>query len=206
MQYTLPELPYTYDALEPAIDATTMEIHHSKHHAGYVDKLNALLAEHEVVDMSIEELFANISAYPLGIRNNAGGHYNHAMFWESLIPGGSKVPAELEAMISESFESVDAFKERFNAAALSRFGSGWAWLGYSADTGELKIFSTANQDNPLMDVVREQEGAFTPVLGIDVWEHAYYLKYQNRRAEYMKEIWQVINWEKVQERIVQAQA
>lgn len=201
MQYTLPELPYAYDALEPVIDAATMEIHHSKHHAGYVDKLNGLLEEHQVADMSIEELLASISAYPTGIRNNAGGHYNHAMFWESLTPGGSDIPAELEAMLGESFGSVEAFKEQFNAAALGRFGSGWAWLGYEAGTGELKIFSTANQDNPLMDVVSEQEGACTPVLGIDVWEHAYYLKYQNRRAEYMNEIWQLINWEKLQERI-----
>ncbi|MFW0871145.1 MAG: superoxide dismutase [Patescibacteria group bacterium] len=200
MKYTLPELTYAYDALEPAIDARTMEIHHSKHHQGYIDNLNRLLEEHSVVDIGMEKLLANISAYPVGIRNNAGGHYNHSFFWESLTPQASEMPSKLETRITETFGSIDAFKEKFTQVALGRFGSGWAWLGY-ASSGELKIFSTANQDNPLMDVVREQEGAFTPLLGIDVWEHAYYLKYQNQRAQYLDAHWQIIDWGKVAERM-----
>ena len=200
MQYTLPDLPYAYGALEPSIDASTMEIHHTKHHQAYIDKLNTLLEEQGVTFMELEELLGSISSYPMGIRNNAGGHYNHSFFWESLIPGGSEVPEELEAMLIESFGSVESFKEKFNQAALGRFGSGWVWLGISPE-GEMKIFSTANQDNPLMDVVIEQEGSYVPLLGLDVWEHAYYLKYQNRRAEYAEAFWQIVDWDKVLDRI-----
>lgn len=201
MTFTLPKLPYAYDALEPAVDATTMEIHHSKHHAAYINNLNNLLEENQVAqDMGIEELLANISDYPTGIRNNAGGMYNHNMFWNCMTPGGSDMSDRLETMLSDQFTGLETFLSQFESAAASRFGSGWVWLGINTD-GEMKVFSTANQDNPLMDTVIATEGQYTPVLCLDVWEHAYYLQYQNRRPDYVKQWWSVVDWESVEQRI-----
>lgn len=194
MGFELPELPYAYGALEPHIDARTMEIHHGKHHGGYVKKLNAALAEHEELqNHSLTDLLAGLSELPEevreAVRNNGGGHFNHLMFWSSMIPGGGDEPeGKLEEALRRGFGSVDRFREQFTAAALGRFGSGWAWLGVR--DGELMVLSTSNQDNPLMEGI-------TPVLGLDVWEHAYYLKYQNRRADYVKAWWQLVNWNEV---------
>ena len=193
MAFTLPELPYAYNALEPHIDARTMEIHHSKHHNAYVTNLNAALAGHESEGKSLEELMAHISKLPVAVRNNGGGHWNHSFFWEILAPNASGAPAgKLADDIHTTFGSFDAFKEKFNAAGISRFGSGWAWP--ILKDGKLEISSTPNQDNPLMDVA-EVKG--TPILGADVWEHAYYLKYQNKRADYLAAFWKVVNWDKV---------
>ena len=193
--YTLPDLPYAYDALEGAIDAKTMEIHHSKHHAAYVNNLNAALAsEPALAAEPLETLMAKISALSPAIRNNGGGHYNHSLFWKLMAPAGQggTPSAELAADIDATFGSMDAFKEAFNKAATGQFGSGWAWL-IMTDDG-LKITSTPNQDNPLMDVAAVK-GA--PILAVDVWEHAYYLQYQNRRADYLKSWWDVVNWNQV---------
>jgi Fe-Mn family superoxide dismutase len=191
MAFTLPELQYAHDALEPHIDAQTMQIHHGKHHQAYVDNLNKLLAGTDGEGKSLEELMANISAYPAGVRNNGGGHYNHTMFWSILGPNGGGTPSgDLEKAINDAFESFDAMKEKMNQAGTTRFGSGWAWL--IVKDGKLDVTSTPNQDNPLMDVA-DVKG--TPILGIDVWEHAYYLKYQNRRPEYRGAIWNAINWD-----------
>jgi len=203
MKFELPQLPYAYDALEGAIDAQTMEIHHTKHHNAYTTNLNNLLEENSVSDMSIEELLASISSYPAGIRNNAGGFYNHDLFWKVMTPGGSEMSSSMEVMINESFGSVDEMKDMFAKAAATRFGSGWAWLSVTGE-GKLVITSTANQDNPLMDVVSDVEGAMTPVLGLDVWEHAYYLNYQNRRPDYISAWWSVVNWDEVERRINEA--
>ena len=193
-QFTQKPLPYSYAALEPSIDAQTMEIHYSKHHAAYVKNLNAAVVGTEAEKMSVKEIFANVSKFSPAIRNNAGGHYNHELFWSILTPEKSTKPsAELEKAIVETFGSVDALKEKINAAAISRFGSGWAWLSVDKDK-KLVVSSTPNQDNPLMDIA-ESKG--TPILGIDVWEHAYYLKYQNKRADYLTSIWNVINWNEV---------
>ena len=195
MAFTLPSLPYAYDALEPAIDKETMTFHHDKHHQTYVDNLNkAVDADASLQGKSLEELFASISAAPKAVRNNGGGHWNHALFWELLAPAGQggQPSAELSAAIDRDLGGLDAFKEAFNAAGAGQFGSGWAWL--IVQDGKLKVTSTPNQDNPLMDVA-EQKGAV--VLGADVWEHAYYLKYQNRRADYLKAFWEVVNWNKV---------
>lgn len=201
MTFSLPELPYAYDALEGAIDATTMEIHHGKHHAAYTNNLNNLLEENEVAqDMEIEEILANISKYPAGIRNNAGGFYNHNLFWNCMTPGGSEMSDELTTMLTKQFNGFETFLSEFESAATSRFGSGWAWLGVN-NAGDMKVFSTANQDNPLMDVVIETEGAYIPVLCLDVWEHAYYLNYQNRRPDYIKNWWGVVAWNMVEKRI-----
>jgi Fe-Mn family superoxide dismutase len=192
--HTLPQLPFAYDALEPFIDAKTMEIHHSKHHQSYVDNLNKLLDPHSnLQNLSIEELITNIQQVPEDIRqgviNNGGGHLNHTFFWEILSKESSKQPeGELMDLIVSTFESYDNFKKLFTEAAMKRFGSGWAWL--VKDNGSLKIVSTANQDSPLMSGQR-------PILGIDVWEHAYYLKYQNRRAEYLESFWAILNWGRV---------
>jgi Fe-Mn family superoxide dismutase len=192
--HTLPQLPFAYDALEPFIDAKTMEIHHSKHHQAYVDNLNKLLDPHSnLQNLSIEELITNIQQVPEDIRqgviNNGGGHLNHTFFWEILSKESSKQPeGELMDLIVSTFESYDNFKKLFTEAAMKRFGSGWAWL--VKDNGSLKIVSTANQDSPLMSGQR-------PILGIDVWEHAYYLKYQNRRAEYLESFWAILNWGRV---------
>jgi len=193
-QFTQKPLPYAYNALEPFVDAQTMEIHYSKHHAAYVKNLNAAIVGTEAEKMSIKEIFANVSKFSPAIRNNAGGHYNHELFWSILTPEKNTKPsAELEKAINESFGSLDALKEKLNVAATTRFGSGWAWLYVDKDK-KLAVSSTPNQDNPLMDVV---EGKGTPILAIDVWEHAYYLKYQNKRADYLTAIWNVINWNEI---------
>ncbi len=194
MAFTLPPLPYAYDALEPAIDSETMTFHHDKHHQAYVDNLNkAVDADASLQGKSLEDLFASISTAPKAVRNNGGGHWNHALFWELLAPAGQggEPSAELAAAIDRDLGGLDKFKEDFNAAGAGQFGSGWAWL--IVQDGKLKVTSTPNQDNPLMDVA-EQKGAV--VLGADVWEHAYYLKYQNRRPEYLKAFWTVVNWNK----------
>jgi len=197
MAFTLPPLPYAYDALEPAIDKETMTFHHDKHHQAYIDNLNkAVDADASLQGKSLEELFANISKAPKAVRNNGGGHWNHALFWELLAPVGKtgEPSAELAAQIDKDLGGLDAFKEAFNAAGAGQFGSGWAWLIWQ--DGKLKVTSTPNQDNPLMDVA-DEKGAV--VLGADVWEHAYYLKYQNRRPEYLKAFWTVVNWNKANE-------
>jgi len=195
MAHSLHALPYAFDALEPHIDAQTMQIHHDKHHQAYVDNLNKALAGTGDEDKTLEELMANISAYPMAVRNNGGGHYNHTLFWSILGNNGSKPTGDLATAINETFGSLDALIEKMNTAGTTRFGSGWAWL-LVAD-GKLHVSSTPNQDNPLMDVA-EVRG--TPILGIDVWEHAYYLKYQNKRPDYLKAIWNVINWDEVAKR------
>jgi Fe-Mn family superoxide dismutase len=198
MSFTLPNLHYAYDALEPHFDARTMEIHHSKHHAAYTNNLNAAIDGTEMAGKSIEEILKNISKHPVAVRNNGGGFYNHNLFWEILSPKGGGLPSgDLMIAINSNFGSFDKFKESFNAAAMSRFGSGWAWL--VAVNGKLVIISTPNQDNPLMDIA-EVKGK--PILGIDVWEHAYYLKFQNRRAEYIEAFWNLINWEEVTKRFL----
>jgi Fe-Mn family superoxide dismutase len=199
MAHTLPPLGYAFDALEPHIDAKTMEIHHGKHHNAYVTNLNAAIAgKPELEAKSVEELIADLGAVPEDIRgavrNNGGGHVNHTFFWKVIAPGGAKAPSgDLAAAIDQAFGSFDAFKEAFAKAGATRFGSGWAWLVKNAD-GSLAIGSTANQDTPLMGkAVAGIEG--TPVLGLDVWEHAYYLNYQNRRPDYIAAFWSVVNWD-----------
>ena len=197
MSFQLPDLKYDYNALEPNIDARTMEIHHTKHHNAYTTNLNNAVAGRELEGKSIEELLASISSLPVAVRNNGGGFYNHNLFWEVMGPNGGGAPeGELAAAIDKDFGSFDAFKETFNKAAATRFGSGWAWLVKQAD-GSLAVSSTPNQDNPLMDLA-EVKG--TPVLGLDVWEHAYYLNYQNRRPDYISAFWNVVNWEEVARR------
>ncbi len=198
--YTLPELDYAYDALEPYIDAMTMEIHHTKHHAGYTSKFNAALEAAGLTDVPIQDLFRKISQHPETIRNNGGGYYNHKIFWKCLSPkGGGRAGGDVAKAIDKSFGSFDSFMEQFSNTAATRFGSGWAWL---INTREgLAITSTPNQDNPLMDIA-DQQGY--PLLGIDVWEHAYYLKYQNRRTEYIAAFWNVVNWDYVNERFSKA--
>lgn len=196
MAFTLPALPYAHDALEPHIDTTTMQIHHGKHHQAYVDNLNKAIAGTPNENKSLEELVGAAGSISPAVRNNGGGHWNHTFFWETLSPNSGGTPTgKLAELITSTFGSFDAFKEKFNNAGLTRFGSGWAWL--TSNNGKLEISSTPNQDNPLMDVA-EVKG--TPLLGVDVWEHAYYLKYQNRRAEYLGVFWNVINWSKVNER------
>ena len=192
MSHQLPNLPYSYDALEPHFDARTMEIHYSRHHQAYVDNLNKALPGTGFENSSIEEILKSVSTLPVAIRNNGGGHYNHSFFWNLLTPQGGNTPtAELAQAITSTFGSFDAFKQKFTEAATTRFGSGWAWLIVDS-SGKLAITSTPNQDNPLMDVA-EVKG--TPVLGLDVWEHAYYLKYQNKRPDYIAAFWNVVNWE-----------
>jgi len=197
MAYELPQLPYAYDALEPHIDKETMNIHHSKHHNAYVTNLNNALAGHdELLSKSVEELIANLDAVPesarTAVRNNGGGHANHSLFWELLsATGGGNPSGALAEAIDTKFGSFDAFKEEFAKAATTRFGSGWAWL--SLNKGELALTSTANQDSPIME-------GNTPLLGLDVWEHAYYLNYQNRRPEYIGAFWNVVNWDEVSKR------
>ncbi len=194
MAFELPKLDYSYDALEPHIDARTMEIHHTKHHAAYINNLNAAIEGTDMAGKSIEELLSNISSLPVAVRNNGGGYYNHSLFWKVMSPNGGGQPSgELAAAIDKAFGSFDAFKEEFSKAAATRFGSGWAWL-VKTPAGELVVSSTPNQDNPLMDVA-DVKG--TPLLGIDVWEHAYYLNYQNRRPDYIGAFWSVINWDEV---------
>ena len=195
MIHTLPALNYDFAALEPHIDAMTMQIHHDRHHQAYVDNLNKALAGTEGESKSLEEIFTAMSTYPAAVRNNGGGHFNHSLFWEVLANNNSQPSAELAAAIYATFGSLDALKEKMNTAGATRFGSGWAWLSVAG--GSLQVSSTPNQDNPLMDVA-EVKGM--PILGIDVWEHAYYLKYQNKRPDYLKAIWNVINWDEVSRR------
>ena len=196
MAFTVPPLPYPYEALEPHIDKETMQIHHDKHHQAYVDNLNKAIAGTENENKSIEELVKHAGSISPAVRNNGGGHWNHSFFWESLSPNAGGAPTgKLADAINEAFGSFEAFKEKFNTAGTTRFGSGWVWLG-SID-GKLAICSTPNQDNPLMDVA---ECKCVPILGCDVWEHAYYLKYQNKRPDYLKAFWNVVNWNKVAER------
>jgi Fe-Mn family superoxide dismutase len=196
MPFSLPALPFAHDALEPYIDTTTMQIHHGKHHQAYVDNLNKAIAGTEHENKTIEELVKNAGSISPAVRNNGGGHWNHSFFWESLAPkAGGNPTGKLAEAIDGAFGSFEAFKEKFAAAGMGRFGSGWAWLGIK--DGVLAICSTPNQDNPLMEIA---ECKCTPILGCDVWEHAYYLKYQNRRAEYLAAFWNVVNWSKVSER------
>ena len=198
MAFELPKLDYAYNALEPNIDALTMEIHHTKHHAAYTNNLNAALEGTPNAGKSIEELLAGISKLSVAIRNNGGGYYNHNLFWKVIGPnGGGKPSGDLLAAIEKNFGSFDAFKEEFAKAGATRFGSGWAWLVKQAD-GKLVITSTPNQDNPLMDIA-DVKG--TPILALDVWEHAYYLKYQNRRPDYISAFWNVVNWNEVAARL-----
>ena len=196
MAFTLPALPYSHEALEPHIDTQTMQIHHGKHHQAYVDNLNKAITGTENENKTIEELIANAGAHSAAVRNNGGGHWNHSFFWDSLAPNAGGQPSgTLNDAITAAFGSFDGFKEKFANAGMTRFGSGWAWL--IVKNGALEISSTPNQDNPLMDVA-EVKG--TPILGVDVWEHAYYLKYQNRRADYLAAFWNVVYWTKVEER------
>ncbi len=197
MAFELPNLPYAYSALEPYIDARTMEIHHSKHHAAYINNLNNAVKGTDLEGKSIEAILSEASKVAPAVRNNGGGFYNHNLFWTVMAPnGGGQPKGDLADAINRSFGSFDAFKEKFNTAAATRFGSGWAWLTKNSK-GELQVSSSANQDNPLMDL-SEVKG--TPILGLDVWEHAYYLHYQNRRPDYIAAFWNVINWDEVTRR------
>lgn len=203
-QFSLPPLPYATDALEPVIDKATMEIHHDRHHAAYVNNLNAQIKTYPELDtLSPEALQGKISQYSPAVRNNSGGHYNHSLFWNVMAaPGqGGQPSAALMQAINSQFGSLDELKKRFDQAAVSRFGSGWAWLMVTPDK-KLAISSTANQDNPLMDLADNPRGA--PILALDVWEHAYYLKYQNKRADYVTQWWQVVNWQEVSRRYAAA--
>ncbi len=198
MAFKLPDLSYDYNALEPSIDARTMEIHHTKHHAGYTNNLNNAIQDTEIENMSIEDILKDISKHSAAVRNNGGGFYNHKLFWEIMSPnGGGKPKGELLEAINRDFGSFETFKDLFNKAAATRFGSGWAWL--VQQDNKLVVSSTPNQDNPLMDIA-ETKG--TPILGLDVWEHAYYLKYQNKRPEYIDAFWNVIDWDQVAKRLV----
>lgn len=200
MAFQLPALPYALDALEPHIDARTMEIHHGKHHNAYVTNLNAAIAGTDLEGKSLEELM-KVAGSNTAVRNNGGGHWNHSLFWEIISPNGGGLPSgELAAAIDAKFGSFDAFKETFNKAAATRFGSGWAWLCIDTKK-ELCVCSSPNQDNPLMDV---SECPGTPILGLDVWEHAYYLHYQNRRPDYIAAFWNVVNWDAVSKRYAAA--
>ncbi len=197
MAFELPKLGYDYAALEPHIDARTMEIHYTKHHQAYVNNLNNAVTGNELQSKSLEELLSTVSKLPAAVRNNGGGHYNHTFFWRVISPGGSGKPTgSIADAIDRYFGSFEKFRETFTNAAMTRFGSGWAWLVQV--NGELKVTSTANQDNPLMDI---SEVRGNPVLGVDVWEHAYYLKYQNRRNEYLEAFWNVVNWDEVARRL-----
>ncbi len=201
MAFELPKLPYAFNALEPNIDARTMEIHHGKHHQAYITNLNAAIAGTDAEKLSIEDICKNISKYPMPVRNNGGGHYNHSLFWTVMKQnGGGNPTGEVATAIDAAFGSFEDFKTKFNTAGATRFGSGWAWLIVGADK-KLAITSSPNQDNPLMDIA-EVKG--TPILGCDVWEHAYYLNYQNRRPDYMTAWWNVINWDEVNRRLAAA--
>tara|TARA_B100001564_G_scaffold71266_1_gene56588 strand:+ start:398 stop:1003 length:606 start_codon:yes stop_codon:yes gene_type:complete len=200
MSFTLPQLNFSYDALEPHIDSRTMEIHHSKHHQGYTNKLNAALENIDLSFDSIEDLLSKIDMKNMALRNNAGGFYNHKLFWEIMTPSSNnEMSLELKDSIEKSFGNFQEFKSQFSSAAASRFGSGWAWL--CVKDGELEVCSSANQDNPLMPMIG---CGGTPILGIDVWEHAYYLNYQNRRPDYISAFFEVINWGVVSEKFDQA--
>ncbi len=198
MAFELPKLPYGYDALEPYIDKETMELHHDKHHAGYTNKLNAAIEGSELENKSIEELLKNVSKHPVAVRNHGGGFFNHSIYWEIMSPNGGGEPSgELAEAIKRDFGSFDNFKDEFSKAAAGRFGSGWAWL-YIDNNDKLNICSTPNQDNPIMDVADCQ--AKKLLMGLDVWEHAYYLKYRNKRADYIQAFWNVVNWDEVSNR------
>ena len=199
--FKLPELPYAFDALEPYIDAKTMEIHHGKHHGGYTAKLNAAIDGTELANLSIEEILGNVSNHSAAVRNNGGGYFNHSLFWTILGPNkGGKPSGALADAIDSNFGSFENFKDNFSKAAATRFGSGWAWLIVSNE--KLLISSTPNQDNPIMDIA-EVKG--TPILGLDVWEHAYYLHYQNRRPDYIEAFWNIVNWDEVSNNFEKAQ-
>jgi len=201
MAFELPELPYSYDALEKSIDARTMEIHYTKHHNAYVTKLNDALAGSPDEGKSLEDLMKTVSSLSMAVRNNGGGHFNHSLFWTVLSPnGGGQPEGDLAKAIDDAFGSFDDFKTKFSNAAATRFGSGWAWLGVKSEGG-LCVCSTPNQDNPVMDIA---EDPCTPILGLDVWEHAYYLRYQNRRPDYISSFWDVVNWEEVAKRFKEA--
>jgi Fe-Mn family superoxide dismutase len=201
MAFELPALPYANNALEPHIDARTMEIHHDKHHQAYVTNLNNAIAGTPAEKLSIEEICSSISKYPAAVRNNGGGHYNHSLFWKVMKPNGGGNPSgELAEAINKHFGSFDELKKQMNNAGATRFGSGWAWLCVKKDKS-LFVCSTANQDNPLMDI---SETPGTPILGIDVWEHAYYLHYQNRRPDYLAAFWNVVNWDEMTKNFKQA--
>lgn len=195
--HKFPELGYAYNALEPYIDAQTMEIHYTKHHKAYYTNFMTAAEGTEMMKTPLEQIFSNISKHSATVRNNAGGFYNHNLFWENMTGVKNEIPVSLKSAIDKDFGSVDAFKETFNKAAMTRFGSGWAWLSVDKN-GKLFVSSTANQDNPLMDVVEERG---TPILSLDVWEHAYYLKYQNKRADYVNIFWNVVNWKVVNDRL-----
>lgn len=196
MAFELPALSYSTDALEPHIDKATMEIHHGKHHQAYVDNLNKALAGTDGENQSIEDIQKNVSKYPVAVRNNGGGHFNHTLYWSIMAPNAGGAPSgDLAKAIDEAFGSFDEFKKKFAEAGATRFGSGWAWLSVGSD-GKVQVSSTPNQDNPLMDIA-EVKG--TPILGMDVWEHAYYLKYQNKRPDYIAAFWNVVNWDAVAE-------
>lgn len=196
--FELPQLPYAYEALEPSIDKMTMEIHHGKHHAGYVRKLNAALESHALAGKSLDDIVSALGPEDTAVRNNGGGHYNHSLFWEIMKPGGGQVPTgKLSDAIDSNFGSFDKLKEQFSASAATRFGSGWAWLSLDSNN-KLFVSSTPNQDNPLMSKLVSTPG--NPILGLDVWEHAYYLKYQNKRKEYISNFFNIINWEEVARR------
>lgn len=204
MAFKLPELPYYYDSLEPHIDEKTMKVHHQKHHQGYTDKLNKAIKGTELEDKTIEQIMRNVSEYSTAIRNNGGGYYNHSLFWKSMSPKGGGQPEEITRIykgLNMAFGTFDGFKEKFKEAATGQFGSGWAWLCVDEPVGDLYICSTPNQDNPLMDV-NDFKGL--PILGVDVWEHAYYLKYQNRRADYVDAFFEVIDWKVIEERYLGA--
>jgi Fe-Mn family superoxide dismutase len=201
MAFELPALAYATDALEPHIDKMTMEIHHGKHHQAYVDNLNKALTGTDSANAKIEDILKSISKFPMPVRNNGGGHYNHSLYWSIMSPNGGGAPTgDLAKAIDSAFGTFDAFKQKFAEAGTTRFGSGWAWLCLKAD-GTLCVCSTPNQDNPLMDIA---ECPGTPLLGMDVWEHAYYLKYQNKRPDYIAAFWNVVNWTAVAERFAKA--
>lgn len=201
--YALPDLMYEYDALEPHIDARTMEIHHSRHHQGYTNNFNKAISGTSLENMDLEEILANISEHSTAVRNNGGGFYNHTLFWEILSPNGGGSPSgELAEAIDEAFGSFEDFKKEIESAAGSQFGSGWAWLIVDG-SGNLQVTNTPNQDNPLMDVV-DQQG--TPIFGVDVWEHAYYLNYQNKRGDYVKSFWNVVDWDAVAQKFMEAKS
>lgn len=198
MSYTLPELPYAYDALEPHFDTQTMNIHHQRHHQAYITKLNQAIEGTDAEKDSLENIIKNISKYSPAVRNNGGGHYNHSLFWEILSPSAKTVPAgKLSDEINSVFGSLEDFKEQFKQAGVTQFGSGWAWL-FVKHNGTIGITSTPNQDNPLMDINPTNQGF--PILGVDVWEHAYYLKYQNKRPDYIDAFWSVLNWDAVEKK------
>ena len=192
MSFQLPDLSYNHDALEPHIDSRTMQIHHGKHHAGYTNKLNAAIEGTELSNKSIDDILKNLDMNNSAVRNNGGGYYNHCLFWEILSPSGKEISSDFLSIIEQGFGSFDDMKKTFSNAAATRFGSGWAWL--CSKSGELSICSTPNQDNPLMD----NGCGGTPILGLDVWEHAYYLNYQNRRPDYINAFWNLVNWEAVE--------